>query len=257
MDPVTVALLCAVAFASAALSAVVGLAGGTVLLAVMLLFFEPAVAIPLHGVIQLVSNGARTVVQGRHVAWSVVGWYSLFLLPLALAGARVALAMPAALGTTLIGVFVLVATLRPGWLRIRPAGAGGEARRFAVLGGVAGFLGSLVGAVGPLVAPFFPHLGLSRRGVVGTAAACQGAGHLAKIAAFGWVGFSYREHLGLLAAMSMLVIAGTTAGSRLLDRVDEVLFTRLYRTVLVLVALRLVSSAAWMGDVAATPAPAP
>ena len=257
MDPVTVALLCAVAFASAMLSAVVGLAGGTVLLAVMLLFFEPSAAIPLHGAIQLVSNGARTVVQRRHVAWSVVGWYSLFLLPSALAGARVALAMPPALGTTLIGVFVLVATLRPGWLRIRPAGAGGEARRFAVLGGIAGFLGSLVGAVGPLVAPFFPHLGLSRRGVVGTAAACQGAGHLAKIAAFGWVGFSYREHLGLLMAMSMLVIAGAAAGSRLLDRVDEVLFTRLYRTVLVLVALRLVSSAAWMGDVAATAAPTP
>ena len=66
------------------------------------------------------------------------------------------------------------------------------------------------------------------------------------------MGFSYREHVGLLLAMSMLVIAGAAAGSRLLDRVDEVLFTRLYRTVLVLVALRLVSSAAWMGDVAAT-----
>ena len=216
------AAICGVAFASAVLSAVVGLAGGSVLLVVMLLVFEPAAAIPLHGVIQLLSNGTRTVVQGRHVAWSVVGWYSLFLLPLALAGARVALAMPAALGTTLIGVFVLVATLRPGWLRVRPAGARGEARRFAVLGGVAGFLGSLLGAVGPLVAPFFLHLGLSRRGVVGTAAACQAAGHLAKIAAFGWVGFSYREHLGLLVAMSMLVIAGTAVGSRLLDRLDEV-----------------------------------
>ena len=253
MDPVTVALLCGVAFATAMLSAMVGLAGGTVLLAVMLLFFEPAAAVPLHGVIQLLSNGTRTLVQRRHVAWSVVGWYSLFLPPLALAGARVALAMPATLGTTLIGVFVLVATLRPGWLRVRPAGARGEARRFVLLGGAAGFLGSLIGAVGPLVAPFLLHLGLSRRGVVGTAAACQTAGHLAKIAAFGWVGFSYREHLGLLMAMSMLVIAGTMAGSRLLDRVDETLFARVYRTVLVLVALRLVSSAAWMHDVAATP----
>ena len=134
-----------------------------------------------------------------------------------------------------------------------PLGAGGEARRFALLGGVGGFLGSLIGAVGPLVAPFFLHLGLSRRGVVGTAAACQAAGHLAKIAAFGWVGFSYREHLALLTAMSMLVIAGAMVGSRLLDRFDDVFFTRLYRTVLVLVALRLVSSAAWMQDVAATP----
>ena len=88
---------------------------------------------------------------------------------------------------------------------------------------------------------------------MGTAAACQTAGHLAKLAAFGWVGFSYREHLGLLMAMSTLVIAGAMVGSRLLDRFDEVFFTRLYRTVLVLVGLRLVSSAAWMRDVAATP----
>ena len=247
MDPATVALLCGVAFASAVLSAMVGLAGGTVLLAVMLFFFEPAAAIPLHGVIQLLSNGTRTLVQGRHVAWSVVGWYSLFLLPLALAGAHVALAMPTTLGTTLIGVFVLVATLRPGWLRIRPASARSQARRFALLGGAAGFLGSLIGVVGPLVAPFFLHLGLSRRGVVGTSAACQAAGHLAKIAAFGWVGFSYREHLGILTAMSMLVIAGTMVGSRLLDRVNEALFARLYRIVLVLLALRLLSSAAGLG----------
>ena len=242
MDPLTVGLLCSVAFASAALSAVVGLAGGTVLLAVMLLFFEPAAAIPLHGVIQLLSNGTRTVVQRRHVAWSVVGWYSLFLLPPALAGARVALAIPAALGATLIGVFVLVATLRPGWLRIRPAGTGGAARRFMLLGGVGGFLGSLIGAVGPFVAPFLLHLGLTRRGIVGTAAACQAAGHLAKIAAFGWLGFPYRDHLALLTAMSALVVAGAVVGSRLLDRLDEGFFTRLYRTILVLVALRLVSS---------------
>ena len=52
----TVALLCGMAFASAVLSAMVGLAGGSVLLAVMLLVFEPAAAIPLHSVIQLLSN---------------------------------------------------------------------------------------------------------------------------------------------------------------------------------------------------------
>ena len=47
--------------------------------------------------------------------------------------------------------------------------------------------------------------------------------------------------------MSMLVIAGTMVGSRLLDRVDEALFARLYRIVLVLLALRLLSSAAGLG----------
>ena len=47
------------AFATSILSAVVGMAGGITLLAVMLLFLEPLAAIPLHGVIQLVSNSSR------------------------------------------------------------------------------------------------------------------------------------------------------------------------------------------------------
>ena len=242
-DASALALLCGAAFATSVLSAVIGMAGGIVLLAVMLLFFDPIVAVPLHGVVQLVSNGTRTLVQRRHVDRRIAGWYALPLLPLALAGVYVALAIPAALGKALIGVFVLVATLRPGWLRLRPPGAAGVARRFALLGSVTGFLSSLIGATGPLIAPFFLDLGLSRQGVVGTKAACQTLGHVAKIAAFGWVGFAYLDHAWLLAAMSVMVVAGTAAGSRLLERVDEVLFGRLYRTVLVLVALRLVAGA--------------
>ncbi|MCE2389975.1 MAG: sulfite exporter TauE/SafE family protein [Proteobacteria bacterium] len=243
MDPLTIGLLCGAAFATSVLSAVIGMAGGIVLLAVMLLFFDPIVAIPLHGVVQLVSNSTRSIVQRRHLAWGIVRWYALPLLPLALAGVYVALSIPAVLGKALIGAFVLVATLRPGWLRIRPPGAGGVARRFALLGSATGFLSSLIGATGPLIAPFFLDLGLSRQSVVGTKAACQTLGHMAKIAAFGWVGFAYLEHAGLLALMSAMVIAGTALGSRLLERVDEVLFTRLYRTVLTLIALRLLASA--------------
>jgi len=59
-------LLCAAAFATAVLSAVVGMAGGITLLAAMLLWLPPLVVIPLHGVIQLASNGSRTWFQRRH-----------------------------------------------------------------------------------------------------------------------------------------------------------------------------------------------
>ena len=45
LDGVTLGLLGAVALATAVLSAIVGMAGGIVLLSVMLLFLEPLVAI--------------------------------------------------------------------------------------------------------------------------------------------------------------------------------------------------------------------
>ena len=56
-----------VGFATSILSAVVGMAGGITLLSVMLLFYDPLVAIPLHGVVQLISNSSRAVIQRRHL----------------------------------------------------------------------------------------------------------------------------------------------------------------------------------------------
>ncbi len=228
------------ALATSMLSAVIGMAGGITLLSVMLLFYDPVVAIPLHGVIQLVSNGSRSVIQRRWIDWRITGSHALLLLPTGLIGVHVALATPAPLGKALIGAFVLVATWRPGWLRIRPPGAGGHPlRRFVLLGGAVGFLNSLLGATGPLIAPFFLDLGLSRQALVGTKAACQTLAHLSKIVVFGLVGFVYGEYLTVLVAMSALVVVGTWLGSRLLERVNETVFTWLYRSVLTLVALRL------------------
>ena len=44
------------------------MAGGIILLSVMVLFFEPITAIALHGLIQLVSNASRVAIQRHHVA---------------------------------------------------------------------------------------------------------------------------------------------------------------------------------------------
>ena len=51
MEIAEVSILTAVALATSVLSAVVGMAGGIVLLSVMLLFLDPLVAIPLHAVV--------------------------------------------------------------------------------------------------------------------------------------------------------------------------------------------------------------
>jgi len=113
-------------------------------------------------------------------------------------------------------------------------------RRFLALGGVVGFLNVSIGATGPLIAPFFLNLGLTRHALIGTKAACQTLGHLAKILVFGVAGFAFGASALLLALLCAMVVAGTWTGSRLLHRVDERSFTILYKTVLTLIALRLV-----------------
>jgi len=217
------------------------MAGGITLLAAMLLFIEPLAAIPVHGAIQLISNSSRTIIQREHVDWSILRRYGLLLVPAGLLGLTVAQSLPPSATRAAIGVFVLFATWLPGALLLgtHPEGADPQ-RRFFWLGGAAGFLNVTLGAIGPLLAPFFLNLGLTRQALVGTKAACQALGHLVKIGLFGVAGFAFSEHAPLLVGAATCVVAGTWVGSRILDRVSERFFVVLYKTVLTLIALRLV-----------------
>ena len=237
----TLAVLGITAFATSILSAVVGMAGGIVLLSVMLLFFDPLLAIPLHGVVQLVSNTSRSWIQRRHVDWRIVGRYAVLLLPMGFVGLALLRAMPPDFARALIGVFVLVATWAPTWLVVgtHPERLA-SGPRFIVLGGVVGVLNTTIGATGPLIAPFFLNLGLDRRELVGTKAACQSLGHLAKLVVFGGAGFAFADWTAPLVLLCAAVVAGTAVGSAILGRVSETAFVRLYKIILTGVALRLV-----------------
>ena len=241
MDPIAWVGLGAVAFVTSLMTATVGLGGGLVLLTVMLLWFDPLVAIPLHAAVQVVSNSSRAFIQRRHIDRGILARFSVLLLPAGVAGLLLAQELPAESIKLAIGVFVLLATWAPRVLllgmhpdRLHPR------RRFYALGGVIGFLNVTLGATGPLQGPFFLNLGLPRQGVVGNFAACQTAGHLVKIALFGAAGFAFWVYVWPLLALAGCVVAGTWVGSLLLERVNERAFTWIYRGVLTAVALRLV-----------------
>ena len=52
-------LLFGVTIVTSIISGVLGMAGGLVLLAALLVRLDPVVAIPVHGIVQLASNGSR------------------------------------------------------------------------------------------------------------------------------------------------------------------------------------------------------
>jgi uncharacterized membrane protein YfcA len=234
-------LLAGAAFATSVLSAIVGMAGGIVLLAVMLLFLPPLAAIPLHGAIQLASNGSRLALRRSDVRWGILLRFGTLLVPAGALGLVVARRLPPDALRAAIGVFVLLATWTPGLVRLRlAADAELPQRRFVWLGGMVGALNVTIGATGPFMAPFFLGLGLSRQALIGTKAACQTLGHAVKIALFGAVGFSFAEHAPILGAAIPGVVVGTWIGTRVLDGLSERVFTWLYKAVLSAVAVRLV-----------------
>ena len=164
----------------ALISSLTGLGGGTLILAGLLLVFPPALAIPLHSFTQLAANGLRTGIFFKQVHWKVVGAYALLMLPAAWLGAEIFHLINPSWLKVLVGVFILFSIIP---FRFKPKGEP-KLRTFVFLGGLSGFLGIFVGAVGPLVMPFFNRLKIERQGMLSTKSAGQALLQLSKIIAF-------------------------------------------------------------------------
>jgi uncharacterized membrane protein YfcA len=211
---------------------------------VLLLYLDPVVAIPVHGVVQLVSNASRAWFQRAHVRWDAVWRFAWPLLPAGAAGLWLLRSVSPDAGRLGIGVFVLVATWAPGWLRLG-ARPGGDPRRALAWGGaLVGFASTSVGATGPLLAPFVLALDLGTQATVGTLAACQIFQHLSKIALFGASGFDFARFALPLAGLCAGSVAGSAIGARLLDRLPERAFRTAVRLLLSALALELAFEAA-------------
>jgi len=233
---VTWLVLVAAALCTSAISAVIGMGGGIALLGVMAAVLPPAAVVPLHGVVQLCSNTTRTVVFLRHVHWGIVAIYA----PPMVVGVALAAAVwqggQMSWFRPLIGAFILVFLV---WRRVTPRLRGLPLWTFAPVGLAVGFLTVFVGATGPFVAPFFLRDDLAKEQVVATKAVCQSWGHLLKVPAFLALGFSFERHLGLLVVLVGGVVLGTLAGRRLLSRLSEQAFVRLFEATLVVIAVWL------------------
>lgn len=239
MSGVELVLVVVAAIATSALTAVVGAGGGLVLLLVLLQFVDPVVAIPLHGVIQLVSNGSRAATLRGHVERRLLRWYLLPVLPFAIVGFLIADAVPVDGTRLVIAVFALTATWWPAATRWLGPKADGDVRRFAIVGAVAGVANPVLGAPGPLLAPAFRAATSSHVAMVATFAVAQVINHSAKVAVFAVAGVAWGEHWALLALAGGGVVIGTRLGTRLLPGVDPVTLDRLFRVVVTAGAIRL------------------
>ena len=62
-------LLIAASLVTSFITAAFGIGGGVVLLAFLALVLPPVALIPVHGVVQLGSNGGRVAIMSKHVVW--------------------------------------------------------------------------------------------------------------------------------------------------------------------------------------------
>ena len=184
IGPVIFIGLTAASFATAFLGVFTGTAGGVILLALMAMVMPPAVLVPIHTLVQLGSGVSRTIIMWRNVMRSTLPPFVIGAVLGAAVGANTFVSLPANILLGIIGVFILIVTWLPHLGRM-----GAEKSRFGVLGFLATFIGVFVSATGTLIAPFVASVAPDRRNHVATQGALMISVHLAKLAAFSFLGF--------------------------------------------------------------------
>lgn len=210
---------------TAILSGVLGMAGGLVLMGVLVLLLPVSAAMIVHGAVQAASNGARFLFLREHVQWRIVPPYAVGATLVVAAFAAVTLVPEPGVVLMLIGAFPWLARATPHFSRLdirRPATA-------FTCGAVVTAAQLLAGASGPLLDAFYLHASLDRYQVVASKALTQTLGHLVKVGYYGLLAGSAGADVSvaLLAVACLVAVAGARIGTRLLARLPDDRFRRI------------------------------
>ena len=225
------------AFVTATLSGVFGMAGGLVLMGGLALVLPVSAAFVTHGLLQLVANGWRAVLHARHVRWAIVGSYALASLAAGVVVALLSFTPSKPLLFLLLGLVPGILWLPQGAFRLDAARPG----HALISGFLVTGLNLLAGVAGPLLDIFFVRTELTRHAIVATKAATQVFSHLSKIIVYGAPLLASRGEdmppVWLFAVAVPLSMAGTFVGGKILDRMSDVNFKRWTRWIVTAVGL--------------------
>ncbi|MGI9277087.1 MAG: sulfite exporter TauE/SafE family protein [Endozoicomonas sp.] len=222
------------AFITSTATAILGAGGGVLLLTLMPGLIPAHAIIPVHAIVQLASNVSRVAFAWRSVRWDMLRRYFLGACIGALAGSQIVLSINAQYVPLILGVTILLITWLPSLSTDRLPG------RFLSFGVIHTFLATLAGATGPMSGAFLSREGLKKDSLVTTTATFMATAHGLKVVAFALLGFSLAPYLKLVLWMAAGVILGSWVGTLLRKKLPEFSFTRIFRWVITLLALRLI-----------------
>jgi uncharacterized membrane protein YfcA len=243
MTPLLIAALGALMVATAFLSGLFGMAGGLILIGVLLTLMPLPTAMVLHAITQMASNGWRALLWRAHIRWRPV---SVYLIGCALAlGAwsitRYVPDKPVAL--LLLGVTPFMARLMPASIKPNPD----SIWQGSFHGSVCMGLMLMTGVSGPLLDTFFLGGNFGRREIVATKATCQVASHFTKLIYFGGIIDQAATLDPVLAGVAVAAsISGTTLARRILEAMSDAQFRTWANRLITTVASYYILYGSWL-----------
>jgi uncharacterized membrane protein YfcA len=207
---------------TAFLSGIFGMAGGLILIGVLLVVFPLPTAMVLHAITQMASNGWRATLWFRHIVWKTIGFNVAGSLAAVCLWSITLYVPDKAMALLMLGLSPFVVRAIPEKIMPRSFGP----MQVAGTGFIAMMLMLMTGVTGPLLDTMFLRSPLERRQIIATKAACQVFGHGFKLFYFGALIAQQSEGIPLwffgLAIASSVV--GTSLGRLLLERLSDTQF---------------------------------
>lgn len=229
--------LCFATIFTSIISATIGIAGGILLLSLMTFYYPMTVIIPIHGVVQLLSNSSRVLFLREKISKPLF-WTTALGVPFGTLIAVYGLKHLSGERYIIIGVVTLIlySVFKPKKMPSLKLPLWG----YFLLGMVIGVLGPFIGATGPLLGPFMIRDDLSKEEIISTQASIQVVGHIMKIPAFLAIGFDFFAYWPTILFMSVAALVGTKWGVNLLKRLPEKPFRILFKAAMLTAAARLI-----------------
>ena len=213
------------------MTAAFGIGGGVVLIVIMALLMPPAALIPVHGIIQLGSNGGRVAIMAKDVVWRPMMPFILGTLIGAIAGGLVAVQLPIWLVQLGLGMFILIVV----FTKLPPI-----QQKYVFAGGIiSSFLTMFFGATGNFIAAMVKTMKLDPLPHVATHSMMMTFQHLIKVIVFGIIGFHFAPYWPLIFGRLMSGFVGTLIGRQFLIKAGNIA-KPILNTILALAALRLI-----------------
>lgn len=203
------------------------MAGGLILMGVLIALVSVPMAMIIHGGIQMFANGYRAWLLRQHIDWRVFRLYSLGAVAGIVALLFVSWVPDKKAVYLLLGLAPMLIWLPKERLHLDIK----RADHAVIAGfGVQG-LNTLAGVAGPLLDLFFVRAEMTRQEIVATKSVTQALSHLVKIGFWSVpvlyaAGFSALPPLWLFIAAIPLSALGTRLGGEVLKRMTDVNFRK-------------------------------
>lgn len=227
------ALLLAV-FVTSTISGIFGMAGGLILLGVLLMILPVGTAIAVQGAIQIIANGSRAWLSREFIDWKILGIICLGLLTAGVVLFILRYTPDLATVCISIGLLPILLWIPQGWLALDAS----KPHHAFICGLLGGGLNLAVGVSGPTVDIFFIRTAMDRRTIIATKAATQVVSHAAKVV-FYWnatkvlTGWEW----GAVALTAPFAVLGTSVGHWVLQRLTDANFKRWTRLIVTAIGI--------------------